>query len=89
MNRGDLGTPIVPVPSIGNKDTHGISSSPGSHESRESHESDHDLIQSGEGVVVSYPMQDGTPFYFMARKADVQNHREGTLSTTDLLSRSG
>ena len=39
--------------------------------------------------MVSYPLSDGTPFYFPARKQDVQNHRQGSPRTVDPLSRSG
>ena len=65
-NSGDLGTPIIPHTSTGTHGTHGTSRTPGSHESLESHESDQDLVPAKDVVMVSYPMQDGTPFYFPA-----------------------
>ena len=101
MNRGDLGTPIVSVPSIETHGTHGTSRTPGSHESRESHESrttpesleshesDQDLVPAKDIVMVSYPLADGTPFYFAAQKQDVQSHSTGSLSAADLIARSG
>ena len=76
---------LEPIPRE-SREPHELRTTP---ESLESHESDQDLVQAKDVVMASYPLSDGTPFYFPARRQDVQNHREGALSTTDLLSRSG
>ena len=68
------GIPSIPPASIEPHGTHGPSRTPGTPESRvtpvslEPPKSDQDLVPAKDVVMVSYPLSDGTPFYFPARK---------------------